>query len=425
MKNNLGSISLLIAFSGLVLFELLVRTDILNHQSWKIVIAGFEAATIGGFADWFAVSALFREIPIPFVRKHTNIIAKNRNKLTDGIVDLVTNKWLSAEVISDKLSEINLSEKIIHFLKKPEIQKKSIAVVQKLVLKLITELDNPKLASGLKKLLTNEVEQLDLATTLGAWLEKSIKNGDHHQIWELVIEASAKAIENPETKNLLLDKLQYAAAEYGDKSIMKKFAVFLAKKTGGIDLEVMAEDLLKKANEFIVEAKANSEHPIRSKFDLWLLDFALKLASGEEESKKMIDNFIRGFSENADAEKVIQNLLVGFKQTLIQQLENEDTALMQYVKSKYNSILSNLEEDAEMQQKINRWIKDTVSQLLSEFHSEIGNMVRNSLAKLDNKELVEQIEDKVGNDLQYIRLNGAVVGGLVGILIALIKLSLG
>jgi uncharacterized membrane-anchored protein YjiN (DUF445 family) len=60
---------------------------------------GFEAATIGGFADWFAVSALFHEIP--FVRKHTNIIAKNREKLTEGIVDLVTNKWLSPNVIAE------------------------------------------------------------------------------------------------------------------------------------------------------------------------------------------------------------------------------------------------------------------------------------------------------------------------------------
>ncbi|NRT10876.1 DUF445 family protein [Flavobacterium sp. 14A] len=78
MKNKLDSISLLIAFSGLVLFELLVRMDILSHPAWKIVNAGFEAANIGGFADWFAVSALFREIPIPIVRKHTNSIKKRR-----------------------------------------------------------------------------------------------------------------------------------------------------------------------------------------------------------------------------------------------------------------------------------------------------------------------------------------------------------
>lgn len=424
MKNNLGSISLLIAFLGLVLFEILMRMDILSQPGWKIVIAGFEAATIGGFADWFAVSALFREIPIPFVRKHTNIIAKNRDKLTEGIVDLVTNKWLSPEVISDKLSEINLVEKIIHFLKKPDNQKKSIEVVQKIVLILADDLDSPKLASSLKAILTKQISQLDLATTLGGWLEKSIKKGDHNQIWELMIQEGSKAIENPETKKMLLDKLQFATAEYSEKSLMKKFTIFLAEKTGGIDLNVIADDLLTKANDFIAAAQSNPEHPIRYKFDQWILDFAHKLATGDEESKKMIDDFINGFTENADAEQMIQKLLVSFKQTLKEQLENHETPLMQFVISKLNSVLSDLEKNPETQENMNRWIKETISNLITEFHSEIGNMVRESLVKLDNQELVGQIEDKVGNDLQYIRLNGAVVGGLVGIIIATIKMIL-
>ncbi|MCG9794023.1 DUF445 domain-containing protein [Flavobacterium algicola] len=422
MKNNLGTLSLIIAFSGLVLFELLTRLQVLSNPGWKIVIAGFEAATIGGFADWFAVSALFREIPIPFVKKHTNIIAKNRDKLTEGIVDLVTNKWLSSEVISEKLSEINLSEKVILFLKKEDNQKRILEVIKKIVLKLANELDNPNLGSSLKKMFLNQVKELNLASVLGEWLAKSIKNGDHNQIWDLMIQASSKAIENPETRNLLLDKLQFATAEYSKKSMLKKFTIYLAETTGGIDLELIADDLLQKANEFIVEAQSNPEHPIRAEFDQWILGFASKLTSGDESSSKMIDNFINGFTQNAETDDVIQNLLVRFKNTLANQLENDDTPLMQYVINKLNAILLDLENSPETQQKIDNWIKGTVSHLMTEYHGEIGSMVRNSLAKLDNKELVAQIEDKVGNDLQYIRLNGAVVGGLVGVVIASIKL---
>ncbi|AWG21331.1 hypothetical protein FFWV33_07210 [Flavobacterium faecale] len=425
MKNNLGFLSLLIAFSGLVLFELLVRTDILSNPAWKLVIAGFEAATIGGFADWFAVSALFREIPIPIVRKHTNIIAKNRAKLTEGIVDLVTNKWLSPEVISGKLSEINLVEKIIQFLKKPDNQKKSIEVIQKIVLVLADDLDSPKLASNLKTVFTKQIGQLDLGSTLGQWLEKSIKNGDHNQIWELMIQAGSKAISNEDTREKLLSKLAVAATEYKEKGLVKKITLFLAESTGGIDLDSIADSLLEQANVFIEEAKSNPEHPIRVKFDDWILDFAHKLATGDGDSKKMIDNFINGFTENADAESMIQKLLVNFKKTLIVQLENHETPLMKFVITKLNSVLSDLEQNPETQANVNRWIKDTISNLITEFHGEIGNMVRDSLAKLDNAELVHQIEDKVGNDLQYIRLNGAVVGGLVGILIAVVKLALG
>ncbi|REG79591.1 DUF445 domain-containing protein [Algoriphagus antarcticus] len=422
MKNRIGTISLAVALVGLVFFEVMLRVGFLSHHSWKVVLAGFEAAAIGGFADWFAVSALFREIPIPYFKRHTNIIAKNRGKLTEGIVDLVTNQWLSPAVISEKMSEMNPTKAIISFLKKPTNQQKTISVVKKIVVKLADEVDNPKMATALRAMLNEQINNLDLATFLAEWLEKSIKNGDHHQLWELMIDASSTAVYSPDTRKLLLDKLEYAAAEYGHKSLVKGLTLSLAKSIGGIDLNVLADDLLRNAEEFLAEAKTNPTHPIRAKFDHWMLDFAQQVASGDADSRKMIDNFIQGFTQHSDAEKIIQNLLTGFKQTIRQQLEHDETPLMQFVISKLNKVILDLENDLDVQNKINRWIKDTVSQLITQFHGEIGNMVRNSLSKLDNEELVAQIEEKVGSDLQYIRLNGAVVGGMVGILIALAKL---
>ena len=422
MKNNLGSISLFVAFGGLVLFEALLRLDILNHQGWKIVTAGFEAATIGGFADWFAVSALFHEIPIPFVRKHTNIIAKNREKLTEGIVDLVTNKWLSPDVIAEKLNEVDLAKTILNFIQQPKNQQNAIHLIQNIVLKLANELDNPKFANALQKILREQILSIDLASPLGTWIEKSIKNGDHHQIWELIIEESASALTNPETKNLLLSKLKDAADEYSDKGFLKKTALFLAEKSGGIDLDLIADELLTKAKELISEAKTDVNHPIRAKFDNWILEFAKELTSGDEKSIKLIQNLKERVMQHVEEEKVIHTLLSRSKQTLAAQLENNETPLMQFLISNLNRMLADLQQDLDAQQKINIWIRETISEMLVKFHSEIGNMVRSSMMKLNNKELVEQIEDKVGNDLQYIRLNGAVVGGLVGIVLALLKL---
>lgn len=422
MKNNLGSISLLIAFGGLVFFEVLLRLHILNHQAWKIVTAGFEAATIGGFADWFAVSALFHEIPIPFVRKHTNIIAKNREKLTEGIVDLVTNKWLSPDVIAEKLNEVDLAKTILDFMQQPKNQQKAILFIQNIVSKFTNELDNPKFAAALQKILREQIARIDLATPLGKWLEKSIKNGDHHQIWELIIDESSKSITNPETKKLLISKLKDAADEYSDKGFFKKATLFIAEKSGGIDLNIIADELLDKAKELISEAKLDVNHPIRTKFDNWILEFAEELSTGDEQSTSMIHNLKERVMQHVEDEKLIATLLLRAKETLSTQLENNDTSLMKFLISNLNRMLTDLQEDVAAQQKINSWIRETISEMLVKFHSEIGNMVRSSMMKLNNKELVEQIEDKVGNDLQYIRLNGAVVGGLVGIVLALLKL---
>lgn len=422
MKNNLGSISLLVAFAGLVFFEALLRLDILSHQGWKIVTAGFEAATIGGFADWFAVSALFHEIPIPFVRKHTNIIAKNREKLTEGIVDLVTNKWLSPDIITEKLNEVDLAKTILDFIQQPKHQQNGIRLIQNMVLKFANELDNPKFADALQKILREQIASIDLASPLGTWLEKAIKNGDHHQIWQLIIEEGSTALTNPEIKNLLLSKLEIAAEEYAKKGFLKKTVLFFAEKSGGIDLNLIADDLLSKAEELMSEAQSDPNHPIRNKFDDWMLDFAQQLTSGHEKSLDLIQNLKERVMQHVEGERVIHDLLIRSKETITAQLQNNDTPLMQFLISNLNRMLSDLQQDVAAQQKINHWIRTTVSELLVKFHSEIGNMVRSSMMKLNNKELVEQIEEKVGSDLQYIRLNGAVVGGIVGIVIALLKL---
>lgn len=421
MKNNLGTISLLIAFSGLVLFEILLHFHLLTNSGWQIAKAGFEAATIGGVADWFAVRALFHEIPIPFIKKHTNIIVKNREKLTEGIVDLVTNKWLSPEVITEKLSEVDLASAILEFLQNPNSQKKTVGFIREMALKLTSELDNPDFVRAVQKIVNKQIAEIDLAPTIGAFLEKSIKNGDHNKLWELLIEASEKSLNNEESKELILSKLEEAISEYGEQGFIKRTTMFLAKKTGGIDINKITAELLFKTNELLLEAKENPQHPIRIKFDNWIIEFAQKLNEGDKDAVGIIDTVKNKLIAYLEAENTLVHLMINWKTSISKQLENDETSLMQFLITNLNRIVADLQQDKEAQNKINSWITESVSELLTKFHSEIGNMVRTSLIKLDNAELVEQIEGKVGSDLQYIRLNGAVVGGLVGILIATVK----
>ena len=421
MKNNLGFLSLLIAFLGLVLFETLIYFHILTHSGWNIVKAGFEAATIGGVADWFAVRALFHEIPIPFIKKHTNIIVKNREKLTEGIVDLVTNKWLAPEVITEKLSEVDIASAIIDFLQNPNSQKKTIGFIREIAVKLASELDNPDFSLAIQKMVIKQFNEIDLATPIGNWVEKAVINGDHNKLWELLIEASENILNNTETKDLILSKLEEAINEYGEQGVLKKATMFLAKKTGGINSNSITAELLYKTNELLLEAKANPQHPIRIKFDSWIIEFAQKLTNGDEEALGMMETIKGKLATYLETENTISNLLGNWKNSIANQLENEDTPLMQFLITNLNRVVADLQKDKEAQVKINKWITESISGLLTKFHSEIGNMVRSSLIKLDNKELVEQIKGKVGNDLQYIRLNGAVAGGLVGIAIATLK----
>lgn len=145
MKSKIGRNSLLIAISGFISFEIGIYFGALDGAIWRILATAFEAGTIGGLADWFAVSALFYEIPIPYVKKHTNIIVKNREKLTEGIVDLVTTKWLSPEVLEERLRHIKIADGLLQSLESDENVNRLLGFFSGIFMRISGEMDNPKL----------------------------------------------------------------------------------------------------------------------------------------------------------------------------------------------------------------------------------------------------------------------------------------
>lgn len=421
-KNYIGSTSLLISIAGLIVVQILISIGFLKYPYWHILLAGFEAATIGGFADWFAVRALFYEIPIPIIRKHTNIIVRNRQKLTEGVVDLVTNKWLSPEIINEKLSNVHIIESVIKTLKTPENTKKVVGFLKEIISRLTANIDDPEVAKILQSLLKEQIKGVDLATPLGEWLKKSVQKGDHNKLWDIILDAAEKSISDETTRELLLTSFEKQVQEYKQEGFFKKIFIGIANGVGAIDSPSILDKIISSIDDFIKEAKGNPNHAIRVKFDKSILDFADNLIEGNEESTKIIKDLQDKLIDNADANSMIQVILNNFKISIKAQLETDDTPFINFLSQNTDKLLNELEADKASQIKIDTWLKATIEELVTKYHHEIGEMVRLSLTKLNDFELVNQIEEKVGNDLQYIRLNGAIVGGFVGVVISLIRM---
>ncbi len=421
-KNYIGSTSLLISIAGLIVVQILISIGFLKYPYWHILLAGFEAATIGGFADWFAVRALFYEIPIPIIRKHTNIIVRNRQKLTEGVVDLVTNKWLSPEIINEKLSNVHIIESVIKTLKTPENTKKVVGFLKEIISRLTANIDDPEVAKMFQSLLKEQIKGVDLATPLGEWLKKSVQKGDHNKLWDIILDAAEKSISDETTRKLLLTSFENQVQEYKQEGFFKKIFIGIANGVGAIDSPSILDKIISSIDDFIKEAKGNPNHAIRVKFDKSILDFADNLIEGNEESTIIIKDLQDKLVDNADANSMIQVILNNFKISIKAQLETDDTPFINFLSQNVDKLLNELETDKASQIKIDTWLKATIEELVTKYHHEIGEMVRLSLTKLNDFELVNQIEEKVGNDLQYIRLNGAIVGGFVGIVISLIRM---
>ena len=310
------------------------------------------AATIGGFADWFAVRALFYEIPIPIIRKHTNIIVRNRQKLTEGVVDLVTNKWLSPEIINEKLSNVHIIESVIKTLKTPENTKKVVGFLKEIISRLTANIDDPEVAKMLQSLLKEQIKGVDLATPLGEWLKKSVQKGDHNKLWDIILDAAEKSISDETTRELLLTSFEKQVQEYKQEGFLKKIFIGIANGVGAIDSPSILDKIISSIDDFIKEAKGNPNHAIRVKFDKSILDFADNLIEGNEESTKIIKDLQDKLIDNADANSMIQVILNNFKISIKAQLETDDTPFINFLSQNTDKLLNELEADKASQIKI-------------------------------------------------------------------------
>ena len=424
-KNNLGRISLIASVSGLALTEFLIRSGIADGPVMEVINTGFEGGTVGGLADWFAVSALFKEIPIPYIKRHTNIIVKNRAKISEGVVDLVTNRWLSPDVLKEKLSALDVSSAVVNYFSKPENISKITEFVRKEVLtRVAAGLDSPDLSDFLEKTIKEQLNKVDVAKPLGKWLKNTVESGGHNDIIDKILETTAKAMNDPDTSETISSKVNELIEEYKSDSAMKFIGLNIAEKLKLIDKQIIAEKIQNGLNKFVDELRSDKKHSIRQKLDNSLITFANDLLTGVESTFDIVSSMKKKFLVNSELGDIITDLLGKAKLSLDEQLASNDTNLMKIISKNIESAANEFSINKESQKRFNEWVKETAIQLINSYHHKIGEMVRESLWKLDDKALVGQIEEKVGNDLQFIRLNGAVIGFFAGALIKIIKLAI-
>jgi len=375
-------------------------------------------------ADWFAVTALFREVRIPLIRRHTNIIVKNRARIVDGIADMVQNRWLSPEVIEEHLGRFSASRALLEYLGDGSRREKLLVVLRDLLGKIVEGLDGPEIAGFLSRTLQDQVKGIDLAGPLGVWMEQAIARRDHDAVWDLLLTSLTRSLGDPEIEVLFRKLSRQALDAYKEGGLHRKVVLNIAEAVDLLDDRTVARALLDNLAVFVREAKGNPGHPIRQNLDAVLLDFARALSSGEPEAVSTVNTLRARLVENTDAVEIIRKVLGQFRETALKQLDRPDSDLAALMRRFLNERLAEFARDPDAQEKLDAWVRETAVELVRKRHAYIGEMVRGSLEKLRDIDLAAQIEAKVGSDLQYIRLNGAIVGALVGAFLAVARLVL-
>ena len=423
-RNHAGALSLAAASAGFAVMAALRHAGIAATPGWSVLQSGFEAGMVGGCADWFAVSALFR--PIPSRRwslPHTDIIVRGRAKLALGIVDMVQNRWLSPETLAEHLGRLSASGFILDHLADPATRAQVLAAVRALLGRFAGSLDAPEIAAFLDRALRDQLAGLDLGPTLGPWLEARIVAGDTRPLWDLLASSLADGAEQGAFQGPIRGMLETAMADYKEQGFWQQL-----KASAGelfFDYGEIAASLGNGFGRTLRAIRQDPGHPLRARLDEQFTAFARKLAGGDREACAMLEGVQRRLTENAELGPVLARILSRLQETLQDQLRNPGGELPRLLDRLLENLVAELRREPEVQARLDAWVRRWILDVATSNHHVIGEMVQSALARLSDRDLVAQIEEKVGADLQYIRLNGAVVGSLVGMALALVRLALG
>ena len=413
-RNHVGTVSLLVAVAGAAGSRAALASGVLDGAAWlRIVAAGFEAATVGGLADWFAVTALFRHplgIPIP----HTAIIPARRAKIIEGIVTMVEEDWLSPEVIGTRLTRLSPSAAIVDWLRDPTHVERLGAPLRDVLRGLARTLTDDEVVAFVERGLERQLRELPVDATTGQWIARALASEGAEAAFTALATSLANLAARPRTAAELhwwLDRSARALRAGG-----RRLVPFVLRR------KVVQRKIVEAACDYAAAelrtAAGSSDHPLRRAVLGALGRFADRLAAGEPEALAQAERLRAAVLESLEAGTLVRDTLARLRGQLEEELADPRGSLASLVDRQLHAGIVDVLDDPERRAAFDRWIRATAEDLLRRHHHQIGITVRESLEALETGELVAQIEARVGADLQFIRLNGAVVGGLVGIAIA-------
>ncbi|PLR68988.1 MULTISPECIES: DUF445 domain-containing protein [Bacillaceae] len=372
---------------------------------------GFEAGLVGGLADWFAVTALFRHpfgIPIP----HTALLPKNRSRMIKALVHTIENDWLSKESIQTKLTQINMTEKLMPILEK-ELQSDSFKKTMKsLIIQMIESVDLEKLAPLIQKQLKGYLTADEIMKLLQALIKQVLERKyDEKSFDYLLVKIEEWASRHDQREEF--GRFAMRAIDNGEADGFLQFAIKSFRNM------INEEKLGKILQDIILNVIRGLRRP-DSEYRQAILGRIRKELLGIQENHALLEEIDRLILEWDPSEKLM-TILKKTQDKALAYVE-EGTVIDDHLMPFAARFLENIRRDQEKTDAIENKIQEQIALFIEKNHSKIGKLVEENLNKLDDEKLIDMIENNVGKDLQWIRVNGAVCGFFIGIVLTGVKM---
>lgn len=392
--------------TGLFIFMMLTYIAMLyaihlNEASWMYFVKAFsEAAMVGALADWFAVTALFR-YPMGLKIPHTNLIESNKDKIGANLGDFVTDNFLTPKTIRPYVEDMEVSKYISSWLGKPgiiELITKELVGIMENVLENIKEEAIVRYVQGQ---LNNHMEKIPFATILSKTIQYALENKEQDKLLDAII---------PEIKKYTIENKQLIYNRVVEKQPL----------LGLIGGKSITNQLISGLQTFLTEIEEDENHIIRKELEQKILEWSELILKDPKWQQKFIE-IVSNYMDPKTTENYILKIWKYASFNIRAELTNEQSSVRNYLNISLLKFAQDFETNKEMQSRLNVWVQHSLYKLILKNTKELSSLIERTVGNWDGRELSRKMELEVGKDLQFIRVNGTLVGGLVGLLIYILS----
>jgi uncharacterized membrane-anchored protein YjiN (DUF445 family) len=370
------------------------------RYAWLSYVKAFaEAAMVGGLADWFAVTALFRHplgLPIP----HTAIIPRNKDRIGEALARFLQENFLIPGVVARRMQRIDVAGAAGRFLQTPAGEGTRIrAGASRLLADMFESLDDERLGGIVKGAIAARLRKTEVSPLLGHALASAINEDRHVPMLEAAIRWMARALDANEP---LIRDMVHKKANW-------------VLKLAGLDAK-LADAIIDGLRKLTVEMSTDPTHPVRVKVEEALAQLANDLQT-RPETRERVEAIKEQLLDNQSVSLWLDALWQRGREAMIRAARNPDAVLAGKLGEILKSMGATLESDARIRVAINRFARRATVGMAASYGSSIVKLVSETVRGWDARTVTARLEAAVGRDLQYIRINGTLVGGLVGLIL--------
>ena len=368
------------------------------HWAWGYVAAFAAAATVGCLADWYAIVALFRRplgLPIP----HTAIVPRNHHRIAENLGEFIETNFLAPEPVEARLRDVDFAALVADWLSDRERSAALAGFMVRLVPQALAAVEQSGLKGFLGRRAMAELERIELAPLAAGLLGAVTEKGRHQRVLDELLVALEKVLANEDTLAAMREKIR--------KELPALFNLYRADA-------YLLRKIVASTTAFIKDARDDADHPLRREFDSFVANFIERLRTSESFARRA-EGLKRDLLARPEIATMAEGAWDSVRAFLAKDAQAGDSQVRLHLEAMLVDVGSQLARDPAIRAEINRGMVRVLADFVQSQKSGVGRFIADQVKSWDIDVLIGRIELTVGRDLQYIRFNGAMIGGLAGL----------